>query len=354
MAEELDDVTLGTIGTTEVIAAARATGRQLLGRTDDFVANLSDFDRRARVCLAGPETPVGTPLYLDYVTSQVMAWNEQETGVLAELTRDLDKRLTGRWPDLLPPVVYLVKTTGQEEGRAAYTRHTDTVVLPAAKIVPALGPAPGADPLFPHSSTTGLRDVLLHELFHIISKNKPRLRRALYDLIGYTQLDSAIPLPDVAWPSATSRTTLPSLRITNPDTPNLDVYITLRVPPAPGTGDEPVERPLMPLLTANGPYEGGSFFPYITWYFMALRQEGTNWAADTGPDGRPLTYVMTPGSDLWEEYLDQVGRNAEGELFHPDEVIAQNFVHATLLPSMRLLSRMDRILANTSCGMHHP
>ncbi|MGA4849520.1 hypothetical protein ACOBQB_25880 [Streptomyces sp. G5(2025)] len=346
MAEPPADLTLGTIGSTRVIAASPATGRERLGSVDDFVATLSDFDRRARVCLTDPGTTVDTALYLDYVTAQVMPWTREETDVLAKVTADVDALLTGRWPDLLPPVVHLVKTTGQEESRAAYTRHTDTVVLPAAKITPALGPAPGGDPLFPRSTTTGLRDILLHELFHVISKNTPRLRGALYGLIGYTRLDAAVPLPDVPWPSPASPTTLPDLKVTNPDSPNLDVSITLPVPPGPetGAGAEPTERPLLPVLTANGPYRGGSFFSYITWSFFALKQDRTGWTVDEGPDGRPLSYVMTPGSDLWERYLERVGRNAQGELFHPDEVIAQNFVPAALLPSLSLLSQVDRVL----------
>jgi hypothetical protein len=100
----------------------------------------------------------------------------------------------------------------------------------------------------------------------------------------------------------------------------------------------------LPVLTANGPYQGGSFFSYITWSFLALKQDGSGWAVDEGPDGRPLSYAMTPGGDLWEAYLDRVGRNARGELFHPDEVIAQNFVPAALLPSLGLLSQVDRVL----------
>ncbi|WP_030903549.1 hypothetical protein [Streptomyces sp. NRRL F-5126] len=342
-----NDVTVGTIGTSRVIAASVATGRERLGTVDDFVANLSDFDRRARVCLTDPGTDTGTPLYLDYVTAQVMAWTKDELDLLSRVTAGIGGLLADRWPELLPPSVHLVKTTGQEESRAAYTRHTETVVLPAGRITPALGPSPGGDPLFPRSNTTGLRDILLHELFHVISKNNPERRKALYRLIGYTQFDAAVQLPDVPWPAAGCAATLPDLRITNPDAPGLDVYITLPVPPAPGSAQTPVERPLLPLLAADAPYRGGSFFGYLQWWFLALRREDDGWVADIGPDGRPMTYPMTPGSTLWQSYLDRVGRNVRGELFHPDEICASNFVHAALLPSAALLTSMDHVLAGS-------
>ncbi|MBP0457934.1 hypothetical protein [Streptomyces montanisoli] len=345
-----NDVTVGTIGTSRVIAASVTTGRERLGTVDDFVANLSDFDRRARVCLADPGTDTGTPLYLDYITAQVMAWTKDELDLLSRVTGEIDTLLADRWPGLLPTEVHLVKTTGQEESRAAYTRHTATVVLPAGKITPALGPSPGGDPLFPRSNTTGLRDILLHELFHVISKNSPERRKALYRLVGYTQLDAVVPLPDVPWPAAGCAANLPDLRITNPDAPGLDVYITLPVPRSPqeaGGARELVERPLLPLLAADRPYGGGSFFDYLTWSFLELRRDGTGWAVDTTPDGRPVVHPMVPGSALWQAYLDRVGRNVRGELFHPDEICASNFVHAALLPSAALLTSMDHVLAGS-------
>src|SRR5207248_4742496 len=65
--------------------------------SDLFVANLSDFDRRARVCLTDATTTVDTHLYLDYVTAQVMAWTPEEIRVLAHIIEDIDARLSSRW-----------------------------------------------------------------------------------------------------------------------------------------------------------------------------------------------------------------------------------------------------------------
>jgi hypothetical protein len=45
------------------------------------------------------------------------------------------------------------------------------------------------------------------------------------------------------------------------------------------------------------------------------------------------------------QYLKMIGRNMTGELFHPDEILAQNFVLVVNQPSLGLLTEMRSILA---------
>ncbi|MFC5722241.1 hypothetical protein ACFP1Z_18925 [Streptomyces gamaensis] len=343
------DTVVGSVAGATVVAASVDTGRTVLKAHDAFVDQQSPFDRQARLNLRPEVATVTVDAYLDYVANQVIPWTDDETAALRDIATEINT-LFASWSFTLPPEVRLVKTTGQEEGRAAYTRHVDTIVIPAGKVETLLMASPDSDPLFPARNTTSLRNILIHEFFHLISKNNQAQRDTLYRSIGYTRLDSPVQLPDVPWPDASSKTSMPALKITNPDTPLLDVRISLDVPKFPGEGPESgtVTRELLPVLLAKGPYEGGNFFQYLQWYFMAIEQSGDAWIPVLDAGGRPLMYLVPNDPDpkpaWWDQYLQKIGRNTDSELFHPDEVIAQNFVFSALLPTPELLAGIDRVL----------
>lgn len=344
------DVPVGMLQTnTSVVAASISTARQLLGTADTFVDSQSQFDRQARMNLQETVLQVTPEVYLDFVAAQVMAWADDEITALKQIISDIGE-MFGRWPAVvLPSTVYLVKTSGREEGYAAYTRAENVISLPA-NMVSSLQTTPNfGDPLHASQSVTYLEDVVVHEFFHLISKNNPSLREALYSLVKYRSTPSPVDLPDVPWPDPTSPSSMPAMKITNPDAPLLNVYISMQVPEDPAEPNSPlVDRCLLPVLMANGPYVLGQFFDYLDWYFMAIAEgEGGSWAPVMGGGGRPLMYLMTPNdAQLWDQYLDLVGRNLTGELFHPDELIAQNFVFVATLPTLGLLTSIDAGLTN--------
>lgn len=346
------DIPLGTVLTsTSVVAASVGTARQLLGTADAFVDSQSQFDRQARLNVQESVLEVTPDIYLDFVAAQAMEWADDEVVALTQIISDIDG-MFAPWPAVaLPGTVYVVKTSGREEGYAAYTRAENVISLPA-NMVASLQTAPNyGDPLHASQSVTYLEDVIVHEFFHLISKNNPALRAALYALVHYRSTTSPVVLPDVAWPDSDSTTRMPTMKITNPDAPVLDVYIQMRVPEDPADRASPlVDRYLLPVLMATGPYVLGQFFDYLAWYFMAITADDAGaWSPVVGADGRPLMYLMTPDDpQLWNQYLGLVGHNLTGELFHPDELIAQNFVFAATIPTLSLLTSIDAGLTNPS------
>ncbi|MDC0668268.1 hypothetical protein [Nannocystis radixulma] len=342
-AEPIGDVAVGTLpGGTTVVAASVATGRGLLVTVDDYLQRQSRFDRQARVCLRAEVVDVTVDIYRDYVASQVMSWTKAELAALRTIvaaTAELFERLSLR----LPETIHLVKTSGQEEGYAAYTRREDTVVLPANMVASVATATSYGDPLHPTDDVSYLQGVFVHECFHLFSKNNPEARYRLYELVGYRPTGNLVEVPDVPWGAPGAHGSMRDLRVTNPDEPDLDIYIELVVPANPQNKDGPlVKRPLLPLLLATGPYTGGIFFEYLQWWFMAIEQgvDG-RWRAVLDPEGRPLLYDSGP---LQQEYLKRVGANFTAEIFEPDEILAQNFVLVADQPSLGLLTAMKEQL----------
>ncbi len=350
------DVVVGSLpGGTQVMAASVATGRAMLGTVDDYVRRQSPFDRQARVNLRREVVEVTPTIYLDYVTAQVMAWSPAELQSLRAIVTavaDLFASLSLRLPD----VIRVVKTTGQEEGYAAYTRRQDTIVLPANMVASTQTAASYGDPLHPADDLSYLQNVFIHECFHLFSKNHPAQRLALYHAVHYQVTPQPIELPDVPWGPPGHQAPMRELRITNPDESGLDVYIDMQVPVSPiaPTGapsrdaDDPaliVRRSLAPLLLADRPYDGGVFFDYLHWWFLAItRDPSGRWVPMLDARGQPLLYDSAP---LMSQYLSLVTDNFTQEIFQPDEILAQNFVLMANQPSLDILSTLRRTLSAT-------
>ncbi len=341
------DTLVGTLPpSTDVVAASLATGRAQLTQVDDFVRHQSQFDRQARVNLQQRTLTVTPEIYLDYLRSQVMPWSGEELAALKQIIAAIAAKFAPL--DIaLPDTIYLVKTSGQEEGYAAYTRQRDVIALPA-NMVASLQTAPNyGDPLHPAQSLTYLQDTITHECFHLFSKNNAERRWRLYAAIHYQPTGAAVELPDIPWPDSRSPGTMRDLKITNPDTPVLDVYIEMAVKEDPDAADAPlVRRSLLPVLLASGPYQGGIFFDYLQWYFLAIERDAAGrWRPVMTAADRPVVYPMSPANpQLWDQYLQLIGNNVAGELFHPDEVLAQNFVFVANLPTLGLLTTMGDLL----------
>ena len=327
-------------GGTVVMAADKANGARLLATADDFVDNQSQFDRQARLSLRTEVVEVSRSMYFDYVASQVMDWSTDEVAALKGIVQAIAGKLEPL--DLhLPEVVHLVKTSGEEEGHAAYTRQMNVIVLPVNMIQSLFTPSNFGDPLHTGTSPSYLTDVVTHELFHLFSKNNADRRWDLYALVHYEPTGDDVELPNVPWPNADSPVLLPELKITNPDTPNLDTFIRMEVPVVARPGGPTTLKPLLPVLLATGPYAGGVFFDYLDWWFLAIVEVGGRWVAEFDQDRRPIMYQSEP---LMSQYMGLVGKNITDELFHPDEILAQNWVLVANEPDLTLLTSMARIL----------
>jgi hypothetical protein len=245
------------------------------------------------------------------VAREVLPWQQEEIERLTASLGRLRERLAKfRLP--LPKTVLLIRTTGKEEADAAYTR-ANAIVLPDKMV---------------NKQPDDLDSLLLHELFHVLSRNDKALRRELYKIIGFHVCDP-IELP----PSLADR------KLTNPDAPAIDCYIELTVDGKPLTA--------APFLYASAkeydPQQGGSLFRYLTFRLLVVEQHDGQWRAVFHGD-QPI--VIDPRK--LPAYFDQIGKNT-GYIIHPDEILADNFVHLVLghdkLPTPRILDSMTRLLA---------
>ena len=252
---------------------------------DRFVAALSPFDRAARRKTDGSVTEEE---FLAFVAEQVLPWEDAEIDKLASVARGVVEKVRPLQLSL-PARIRLVKTSGDEEGHAAYCRGNH-IVLPQNVV---------------ERPAAKLERLLLHELFHIFSRNQPRIRRELYGIVGFE------PCPEIELPES-----IRPRKLTNPDAPGCDVRIRLEV-----EGETVDAVPI--LYSSEDRYDvgrGGEFFDYLIFRLLVVERNGDVWSAQL-VDGAPRLL----GTENLPSFWERVGRNTN-YVIHPEEILADNFV----------------------------
>ncbi len=295
---------------TIVRFASVEEGAAVLSQEDVYTRNLSQFDLHAR--LNTVENVTSDDLRR-FAAAQVEPWKDEEVKTLQSCLASLRRRLQDFVP-LFPETVLLIKTTGREEGEAAYCRQ-NAIVLPRAML---------------RRPPEALERLLAHELFHILSRQDPNRQRRLYAIVGF-QPCGEIELP----PSLRDR------KITNPDAPLLNYVIELQV--------EGQAKLAIPVLFSSverfDPAAGKTFFQYLQFRLLQVERHGNTWRAAEGDEGPILLDPQKTPS-----YHEQIGRNTS-YIIHPEEVLAENFAHLLLetpdLPTPRIVDEMRRLLTDT-------
>lgn len=262
-------------------------GAAVLGAEDDFTRRMSPFDRQARLRAAAA---VSGAEHRAFAARAVLPWTDAERARIGAAIDGLAPRfeaLGARFPQR----VLLVKTSGDEEAGAAYTRGA-AVMLPQGVL---------------RSPPESLRRLVCHELSHVLSRHDPALRARLYAAVGFE------PCGEVELPGE-----LAARRITNPDAPAFDQAIAVRC--------DGVERRMVPILFARGPYDAARRPPFLA--TMEFRLIAVDVAGDPpratpvlDADGGP---ILRRPQDV-EGFFERTGRNT-GYLIHPEEIVADNFV----------------------------
>lgn len=296
-------VTVGKL-TFEFAAAERAG--EILAQRDDFISRMSPFDRAVRL---GSDQPVSEDQLTRFVRGEAKNWQPAQIDALTEILENLPERLARlNLPNV--PKVDLVHTTGREESGAAYTR-SSAIVLPAKQLGQ---PVPN------------LERLILHELFHVLSRANPDFRDRLYQIIGFTK-SSEIQLPRSLRP----------FRITNPDAPVISHVMKIDL-----NGQPAWVAPMLYSDSGFDPRKATSMFAYLQFRLMRVQSgDDGKWAA-VEVAGKPL--MLEPSLP---EFTRQIGRNT-GYIIHPEEILADNFVELILgNPQVRdpwILEQMAAIL----------
>ena len=151
--------------------------KQLLSEEDSFTRSWSPFDIDSRM---GKKNSTKEELF-KFIDTQVREWSAEEQEIITELCNDIDNKINSQNLKVsFPQEIYFVKTTGAEEGGATgYTRNNYIVLKEGST----------------QSSKEDLEHLIVHELFHVLTRVNPEFRKEMYEIIGFS-IAGSISYPD--------------------------------------------------------------------------------------------------------------------------------------------------------------
>lgn len=272
--------------------ASKTEGQQLIDNRTEYYASLSqnDLDWRMRKTNATLEE------FKEYAKNQVLDFTQDEQNFMKRVVDYVEKRLSEigcRLP--FPTDIAIVKTTMNEEGGAGgYT--SGTVIYLEGSGVERLASKTSDGQLL------RMGNLLIHEMFHCLTRNNPDFRRSMYELIGFTILDR-----DINFPSSVKEYIM-----TNPDVEHLDNFIEVTI--------DGEKRPCELIVRYSKTWEevsaagnnNASFFNHSECVLIPL-------------DDLNKAYPVNDVKDFWS----QVGQNTQ-YVFAPEECLADNFSYAII------------------------
>jgi hypothetical protein len=271
---------------------------------DEFTKSWSQFDIDSRM----QKQNSSRKELFTYITEQTRDWTFEEKNVILTILKNIDEQINKQGFKIdFPDVIYFIKTTTNEEGNArAYTRANYVVI--------------NNDAL--SKSNEDLEHTIVHELFHVLSRNNPKLRQEMYGIIGFDLMNT------IEYPEG-----LKKYRMTNPDAPQTDSYIKLKV-------DGQIKDCMIILYSAKD-YSGGNLFDYLNVGFLSL--SGDTIKTIEYNDNIPVIYTFEEVT----EFFEQVGKNTK-YIIHPEEILADNFTFAILnkteLPNPEIINEIKKKL----------
>lgn len=297
----------------EILFVPASDAGLILSTKDAFLTRMSPFDRAARMKTDRDATEAQFGVF---AASAALDWDEHEKKAVKAAFNQVEKSIA-RLLLPLPDKIYVIKSSGKEEGNAAYTRE-NAIVLPKDMLA------------YPDRE---IQRLLAHELFHIFSRTHPRLVKSLYESIGFHYCG------EVEFPA-----NLALRKITNPDAPNNDYCIKVTL------GSEKVLAiPIMfSRVSKYDVSQGGEFFQYLQFAFLLVEQRMDAGTPRVLYDSRGPRLA---GLQQVSGFFEQVGQNTK-YIVHPEEILADNFALLALgvrdVSSPEVLTGMERILANAS------
>ncbi|MEE9439050.1 MAG: hypothetical protein V3V14_08630, partial [Saprospiraceae bacterium] len=200
-------------------------------------------------------------------------------------------------PKLWPKNIDLYKTKTNYYGPSVYYTRENGIIIP--------------ENIFVEPSIEDQMPVMLHEIFHILSRYNDDFRNQMYALIGFYKFDEELILPPV----------IGNKKLSNPDGIRTDYAINLK------NDKGEIQKALPLILSTKDRYTDAipSFFSYLNFDLFPLINKGNNVVSiDVKNDGTS-NLSLEHNADFFKQIKDNTQY-----IIHPDEIMADNFMMAII------------------------
>lgn len=231
--------------------------------------------------------------YKAFLKSEVKSWTTEEKLVMSDIFYKVKKLCDTISPRIFPGDISLIKVKTNHYGKDVYYTRGNNIMVP--------------ENIFPSPAVSEQLPVMIHEVFHILSRNNPALRNDLYSLVGFKKADKTVQLNE-----AVSKKLL-----TNPDGISYQYLIELE-------GPNGIEKAI-PLITSRfTSYRNDNqmFFDYLNFDLYKLKDQPTAYEVESDAVGKTTIPLNSTPS-----FFKKIKDNTQ-YIIHPDEIMADNFMLA--------------------------
>ena len=266
---------------------------------DEFTNTWSKFDIDVRLKQSNGEK---NELF-HFISKQVLEWSNSEKKILDSVMQLINKDIKSLKLQIdYPDTIFFIKTTGEEEGNAAGYTRSKCIILSENTLL---------------LEFQELKNLVIHELFHILSRYNLRFRKIMYEIIDFKLIE------EIEYPMS-----LIDFKITNPDAPSINSYINL--------SNDVIDDDYVLITYSESNYNKGGIFDYLQFGFIKLKDLKTSVKT-------PIIYSENDFTNFYEK----IGKNTN-YIIHADEILADNFVfllnNRINLPSQWVVDKMKNKL----------
>jgi hypothetical protein len=277
--------------------ASAQQGALILSTDDEYVQATAALERQAKMRSA---KPVSTGDYLAYMGRTSQEWSESDKKVLLPhllAVQSFAQQLV--WQ--LPEPILIIRASAALEDNLPHTR-ASAIVLPDAVFQN-----------FPMS----LQYLLVHELFHVLTRAHPDLKAKAYALFGFELCKKVLLDPVVS-----------NLRITNPDAPLSEHSIALE------HGGKKVHALPYIMFHSDRVMPQDGFIRNLMVYWLFVERDSHGQCSASQGVWPPIGSSPMQMPDLF----NKIGRNTQ-YLFHPEEIAAENVAKLYMLETKQLATK---------------
>jgi len=270
----------------------------LLAQEDEYTAFLQSLEIGVRN--RDPAKTKFSDLQANYING-ALKWNDDERAILTEIIIELRQDINP-YAKFLPETVLLGKISTNVEGGLPHTR-ANIILLPESVLARYLSQEEND----PQAAKHNLKELFLHELHHVMSRNNHHRHDDYFAIIGFKPCKFDEP------------ESIKTERLTNPDAPSYKHYAPVNlINIKDGNG-------VIPYLSVSGPYSArnkGSLSNYFRFGLLAVNVNNNICA----PAGDKPTFLSP---DEVPDFYKLISYNTN-YIIHPEEILADNFTYLIL------------------------
>lgn len=289
-----------SVATNLTFLDAQAAGQKIIvDNTDGFfdflsIADMSIQMKKSDMPVSGGESKV---LYQQMLQSEMSDFAPEERAFMQEVFIECKAALDKINPALYPSGIELIKTKTNHYGEDVYYTRDRAIVLP--------------ENIFKEPSLSSQMPVMLHEIFHIMSRYDDDFRDKMYDLIGFRRFSEELVLPQE----------MSDKMLTNPDGVRRDYAIHLHNE----KGEEVRAVPLIMSIRDRYDPKIPVFFGYLNFDLFPLIQLSPNQVTIGMKNDGESSLSIEHNADFFKKIKDNTQY-----IIHPDEIMADNFMMAVI------------------------